>query len=586
MIPWNLSYVSELVNCKLLLGVKLKVVARRSLLLLIPSLLLASCIKSDPDPKPSTPAPEIPPVAVVPPRPPYTEISLKSQGQRVPVIMYHDVIEKRDKDAQWFDCTVDEFQVHLNWLEENGVTPISLDQLYAHLTKGESIPERSVVLTFDDNYQGYYDRALPLLRGKNYPSAMFVHTGFVGRKEGLHPKMDWATLQELAKDPLVTIGGHTISHPDDITLLPNDQQVKELQESKAKLEKQLGKPVPYFAYPNGKNDEMVQALTKSAGYTMAFSIHNGLAEESPTIFSVNRYVHTRFEKAFEEWEKSTAGGALAAYLGPLKKLPVRFEEGEFENVKLALVKGGTPTSLMSETREGVLDFVKKTNGAVAGINGGFFAISEIRSSDNRMVGPMKTAAMPSLVPDEAKERWEKLRNRPVILWGPTGIGIVPFQPETMRTHESFVDFMPDVTDVMLAGVWLVHGGVPREKEQMNTFGAKDIQDFRRRSFLGVTADGELVLGAATSSYTSAQVARAAAAAGVYEAVLLDSGFSTSLIYGQSIKASGHSTPTTPSRPIPHAIVVLGELDLSTAEMGKPDPVRPVEERPRRRKRRR
>ncbi|MEZ0325802.1 MAG: polysaccharide deacetylase family protein [Fimbriimonas sp.] len=556
----------------------------RSLLLLIPALAAISCTKT---PVPTPVATTTPPVVTAPaPSPPYTEISLKSQGQRVPVIMYHDVIAERNKDAQWFDCTVDEFAEHLLWLETNGVTPISLDQLYNHLTKGEQIPERSVVLTFDDNYQGYYDRALPMLREKNYPSAIFVHTGFVGKKEGLHPKMDWVTLQELAKDPLVTIGGHTISHPDDITKIALDQQMKELNDSKAELEKQLAKPVTYFAYPNGMNDETVRELTKAAGYTMAFSIHNGLAEESPTIYSVDRYIHTRFKKAFEDWERTTTGGALAAYLGPLKKTPVSFQEGEFEGVKLALVKGGTPTSLMSETREGVLEFVKKTSGAVAGINGGFFAVSDVVSTDNRMVGPMKTAAMPGVVPDEAQERWDKLRNRPVVLWGPSGLGIVPFQPETMRTDAAFKDFMPDLTDVLLTGVWLVHSGVARTKDQMNTFGAKDIQDFRRRAFLGVTADGELVLGAATSSYTSEQVARAAAAAGLYEAVLLDSGFSTSLVYGESIKASGHSTPTTPSRPIPHAIVVLGELDPATAAMGKAD-LNPTieEERPRRRRRR-
>ncbi len=561
-------------------------VAHRFFLLLFAGLLVASCRQESSVTEPVA-SPVIPPAIVVPPPPPYSEISLKAQGQRVPVIMYHDIIKERGRDAQWFDCTVDEFQEQLLRLETDGITPISLDQLYNHLTKGEQIPERSIVLTFDDNYQGFYDHALPILRAKNYPSAMFVHTGFVGKKEGLHPKMDWATLQELAKDPLITIGGHTISHPDDITKIPLEQQLKELNDSKAELEKQLGKPVPYFAYPNGMNDQKVQELTKAAGYTMAFSIQNGLAEESPTIFSVNRYVHTRFERALEEWERSTSGGALAAYLGPLKKSPVTFQEGTFENVKLALVKGGTPTSLMSETREGVLEFVKKTTGAVAGINGGFFAISDIRSSDNRMVGPMKTAAMPSVVPDEAKERWEKLRNRPVVLWGATGIGIVPFQPDTMRSHEAFVDFMPDVTDVLLTGVWLVHSGIPRTREQMDTFGAKDIQDFRRRAFLGVTADGEIVLGAATHSYTSEQVARAAAAAGLYEAVLLDSGFSTSLVYGQSIKASGHSTPTTPSRPIPHAIVVLGELDPVTASLGKADPVNPTaEDRPKRKRRKR
>jgi peptidoglycan/xylan/chitin deacetylase (PgdA/CDA1 family) len=556
-------------------------------LLLFFSALFATISCTDSAPKSAPPVASVETVPVEPPKPPYTEISMKAQGQRVPVLMYHDVIEKRDRNSQWFDCTTEELEEHLKYFEENGIQPISLDQLYAHLTKGETVPERSVVLTFDDNYQGFYDRAYPLLKARNVPAVVFVHTGFVGHKEGLHPKMDWATLIELSHDPLITIGGHTISHPDDITQIPLDQQIKELQDSKAELEKQLGKPVPYFAYPNGKNDANVQELAKAAGYTMAFSIHNGLAEESPGIMSVDRYVHTRFKNAFEDWDRAMKGGVLGTLMMPLKNEPVHFEEGVWEGVKLALVTGGLPTTVMSETREGVLELVKKA-GAVAGINGGFFAISDIKSSDNRMVGPLKTAAMFTLEPDKAKERWDKLRNRPVVIWGKTGFGLVPFQPETMSTEEAFRDFMPDYTDAFLAGVWLVHNGVARSKEEMNEFGAKDIQDFRRRAFLGVTVDGKMVLGAAKNSYTSEQVARAAAAAGVYEAVLLDSGFSTSLIYGESIKASGHSTPTTPSRPIPHAVVVMGTLDPMTAEMGKPDPVvaAPEEERPRRRRRKR
>ncbi|HSI72276.1 MAG TPA: polysaccharide deacetylase family protein [Fimbriimonas sp.] len=511
---------------------------------------------------------------------------MKAIGQRVPVIMYHDIIEERNKDSQWFDCTTAEFEEHMLYLEQNGIQPVSLDQLYAHLNKGEALPDKAVVLTFDDNYQGFYDRALPILRARSFPAAVFVHTGFVGNKDGLHPKMDWPTLKELAKDPLVTIGNHTITHPDDITLVSLEQQVKELNESKKELEQQLGKPCPYLAYPNGKNDAAVQELARAAGHTMAFSIDNGLAEESPSIMCVNRYVHTRFEKAFEDLENARLGGAAGLFSMNLKKGPVSYREGTWEGVKLGLITGGTPTTVMSQTREGVLDFVKRTQGAVAGVNGGFFAVADVSSDDNRMVGPLKAAAMPSVVPDEAKERWTKLRNRPVLMWGSSSFAIVPYQPEIMRTDACFKDYMPDLSDTFLAGVWLVHGGVARTREELDVFGASDIQDFRRRAFMGVTADGPLVLGAALDSYTSEQVARAAAAAGLWEAVLLDSGFSTSLIYGQSIKASGHSNKDHPSRPVPHAVVLLGELDPATASLGAPEPAPPTEDKPKPRRRRR
>jgi hypothetical protein len=335
------------------------------------------------------------------------------------------------------------------------------------------------------------------------------------------------------------------------------------------------------------NDATVQEEVKQAGYTMAFSIHNGLAEESPNIFCVDRYVHTRIKNAFEDYDKATRGGALGLTVLPIHSAPIRYTESEYDRVKLGLVTGGSPISLMSQTREGVLDFLKRTPGAVAGINGGFFAMAAVASEDNRMVGPIKTGEMPNVVPDEAKERWDKLRNRPLVMWGPTSFAIVPYQPETMNRDEVFQDLMPDMTDVFMAGVWLIHGGVARSREDMNIFGAKDIQDFRRRSFLGVMPDGTMVLGAALESVTSEQMARAAATAGVWEAVLLDSGFSTSLVYGQSIKASGHSTKTQPSRPVPHAILLKGELDPATAALGAPDPVAPAEEEsPRRRRRRR
>lgn len=520
---------------------------------------------------------------------PYTDISLKAQGQRVPVIMYHDVVKERGKHSVWFDTTEEEFEQQMNSLAVQGISAISLDQLYRHLTAGEPVPEKSIVLTFDDNYQGFYDVALPILERYQFPAAMFVHTKFVGDKKGYHPKMDWPTLKTLVANKLITIGSHTVTHPDDITKLSLEEQQKELADSKATLEQELGKPIPYLAYPDGKNDKIVQANAKAAGYTMAFTMVNTPAEESPNIMAIGRYIQTRFKEAWEDREEAVRGGAFAVFRGPIKSAPVAFREGEFAGTKLALVVGGTPESLMSPTREGVLDFIHRTPGAVAGINGGFFAMAAIQSSDNQMVGPCKVHDSAAMVPDTSEERWKKLHNRPIIMWGPTSLGIVPFEPGTVNSDEAFKDFMPDYTDVFLAGVWLVHGGIPRTADDMNVFASKDIQDPRRRAFIGLDGEGHVVLGACTQSASSEKVAEAAAAAGIQEAVLLDSGFSTSLVFGEDVKASGHSTETIPSRPVPHAIVLIGTLDPSSAPLGvstfKPGQA-PQSDEPVRKKRRR
>jgi peptidoglycan/xylan/chitin deacetylase (PgdA/CDA1 family) len=128
--------------------------------------------------------------------------------------MYHDIVKRRGlPGGVFFDCTKDEFAAQIQWLEEQGATPISLEQLHRHLTRGEEVPEKAVVLTFDDNYQGFYKYAYPLLKERNYPAAVFVHTNFVGDKKGPHPKMSWETLQQLDTEGLITIASHTLSHP-------------------------------------------------------------------------------------------------------------------------------------------------------------------------------------------------------------------------------------------------------------------------------------------------------------------------------------------------------------------------------------
>ena len=533
----------------------------RPVLIALLSVVLFGC-----NPKPSKTSPE-PPAPLIPgsqpaepETPPQTQISFKSQGQRVPVIMYHDVIAVRDKNAQWYDCSVDEFEDQMKALSDRGAKPISVAELYKHFTEGTVLPDKAVVLTFDDNYQGFYDRAWPILQKYKFPAMMFVHTGFVGNTEGLHPKMTWDTLRTLLKDPLFSVGSHTISHPDDITQIPVDDQIKEIGESKKTLEKELKISVDFLAYPNGNNNSATQELAKTAGYKMAFSIVNGPAEESPTIFSVNRYVHTRTDKAWDDVDNANRGGALAAFETTLKIAPVAYKEGDFAGVKLALITGGTPQTVMSETREGVLDFIHRTPGAVAGINGGFFAMAAIASTDNQMVGPVKATEMPAVIPDLDESRWVKLRNRPIVMWGKSKFAIVAYNPALMNSDEAFKSYMPDITDTFLAGVWLVHEGAARSKDDMNVFSSKDIQDPRRRAFMGIMPDGQIVLGASKQSCGSAQFAEAIAAAGVREALLLDSGFSTSLVYGEKVMASGHSTAETPSRPVPHALLLKGELD--------------------------
>ena len=494
----------------------------------------------------------------------FEPLSVRAQTARVPVLMYHDIIEERTGAAVYFDCTREEFVAQLDFLVEKGAQPISLEQLHRHLVRGEPVPENAIVLTFDDNYQGFYDIAYPLLKERNFPAAVFVHTNFVGDKTGAHPKMDWDTLRALDKEGLVTIGSHTLSHPDDMGVLPPETQDKELREAKAVLERELGHPVPYFAYPNGKGDEKTFELAQAAGYTMAFTIRNGPAEESPDVLQVHRYIHTRLEKAWEEHEATVGAPAAVVDLRLGAAAPVKLAVGTWGGVKLGLVYGGRPASVRTPTgRKSVGDFIQQTSGGVAGINGTFFADAALRGTDNTMIGPCQTGGEGAFLPEAAEWRLPRLQNRPVVLWGPTRFAIFPFQATAMNTADPYRAFMPDYSDLFVAGGWIVRSGVARTEEEMRPFAVGDMNDYRRRAFLGLTQTGQIVLGGSLEVVTTAKLAQAAAEAGVVEAVLLDSGFSTSLVYDNKIIVTGHTARHLPSRPVPHAIVLTGTLSPPT-----------------------
>lgn len=550
------------------------------------STLAADVMKKVAPPEPATtvPASEVP--APEGPKASF-EMGLAGMGARTPVIMWHDIIERRGRGSVWFDCTTEEFQKCIDTIVERGYTPVSLKDLHEHLTAGKTLPPKAIVLTFDDNYQGFYDRAYPILKQHNFPAAVFVHTGFVGDKKGAHPKMSWETLQELVKDPLITIGSHTVTHPD-LPTLSSDKQLEEMTKSKKDLEDHLGIVVDTFAYPEGKNDALTQGYARDAGYTLAFSIANGPAEESPSILCVDRWIHTRLESALDECERKTLGGADAVAQIPLKTGPIEFVDQKIDGARLVMLRGGTPETVVSQTRESVGEMVKRT-GAAGGVNGTFFAMAAIASTDNQLIGPSMVHGGP-LLPDTQSSIWEKLRGRPMVVWGPTTLALIPYNPERMNDSLAYSDFMPDATDAFLGGVWLVRDGQARTKEALTTFGSRDIEDPRRRAAFGVDAEGRPVAACTRDSVSSSRFAEILAQAGLREAVLLDSGFSTSLVLGDKVLASGHSTATTPSRPVPHCIVLRGEVDPTSettadkASLASTD-AHIAEERPRRRRRR-
>jgi peptidoglycan/xylan/chitin deacetylase (PgdA/CDA1 family) len=211
-------------------------------------------------------------------------------------LTYHDIVPDGMRGKLWFDTTESEFKAQIAAMKRAGVHFISVDQLYGRLTGAQRLPLRPVCLTFADNYAGFWLRAYPVLKASHIPAAMFVHTGYIGSPIG-RPKMTWPQLLQLDREGLVEVASQTVSHPLDLRKLAYAKLLAEFKDSKADLERHLGHPVRDLAYPNGKFNATCERAARATGYRMAFSEVTEPADQSKTLFEVNRYVSTKWQAA-------------------------------------------------------------------------------------------------------------------------------------------------------------------------------------------------------------------------------------------------------------------------------------------------
>lgn len=241
--------------------------------------------------------------------------------------------------------------------------------------------------------------------------------------------------------------------------------------------------------------------------------------------------------------------------------PIKIVNYTTNDIPFILVEGGTVGSRRSMHRQGVSDFVRDAN-AAAGLNGTFFANASMNGTDNGLIGPSLCGDEPAITIGPYDQR-PNLVGRPLVLMSPSSMMITPYDPATMDDENSLRSLLPGVTDIFLSGVWLVHDGVAASKARLASYHVLDCNDPRRRAFFAIMADGRPALGATECSTTSRLLGRALAASGVREAVLLDSGFSTSLICGDKILVTGHTAPGVPSRIVPHSLLLFGDYETAT-----------------------
>jgi peptidoglycan/xylan/chitin deacetylase (PgdA/CDA1 family) len=201
--------------------------------------------------------------------------------------MYHYISDPpADADIYRVDLSVSpsRFESHLKYLKENGYQAITLDELLDFLTTGKPLPERPVILTFDDGYADSYTNAFPLLQKYDMIGHFFIITDFVNEKRAEY--MTWPQIEAMSAAGQ-RFGSHSRDHPD-LKGKPVDYLVWQALGGMEAIQEHVGYHPRWIIYPSGSYDAQTKAVYKSANYWGGLSTEQGMTHTSDRILDLQR----------------------------------------------------------------------------------------------------------------------------------------------------------------------------------------------------------------------------------------------------------------------------------------------------------
>lgn len=161
----------------------------------------------------------------------------------IPILCYHRIAHGRN-DA--YSVSPETFASHLQVLADSGYTSILPDTLHEYLLYNKSLPEKSFMITFDDSRAEHIEIAAPELEKHNFRGAFFIMTVTYNKK-------GYMTTEQIAEmaERGHTVGLHSWDHVMATKYTDSTAWDTQVTVPKKKLEEIIGRPVNYWAYPNG-----------------------------------------------------------------------------------------------------------------------------------------------------------------------------------------------------------------------------------------------------------------------------------------------------------------------------------------------
>jgi len=248
---------------------------------------------------------------------------LAATAERFTILSYHEVADPQDALNKDYAVAPTMFVRQLDWLRNNGYSFISVDDLLADEAGRVPLPDKAVLLTFDDGYRSMYEHAWPVLKAWKIPSVVAVvgsweddgaQVDFDGKIIPREKLMSWKELRELADSGLVEIGSHSFDLHRGIPSNPqgNSQPAgvtrrwlgaaqgyeteaayrrrveADLERSSADIRKHVGRAPRVIAWPYGRYNRELHEAAARHGMSIGLTLDDGANLSSTPLWRLRR----------------------------------------------------------------------------------------------------------------------------------------------------------------------------------------------------------------------------------------------------------------------------------------------------------
>ena len=235
--------------------------------------------------------------------------AVAEESVKIPVVMYHSVLKDEKRHGKYVISPA-EFETDLIWLEKHGYTTILISDLIAY-TQGFPLPEKPILLTFDD---GYYNNYLYAFELAKQHQAKFVispiaslsdHYTETGETNGYYTHCLWGQLREMAESGLVEVQNHSYDLHRSNSAIGVKKRVGEtadqyrarisadLLQAQERIETETGTLPTTFVYPFGAVSKDTPKIVRELGFACTLTCAqqiSSVSRDPESLYGLGRFL--------------------------------------------------------------------------------------------------------------------------------------------------------------------------------------------------------------------------------------------------------------------------------------------------------